>query len=168
MPRSGEEDSSRESLPVRNVRPRDRLGRPLPPGADGVEVPTGPFATTPAAVLEQAQRLLDAGLPFHAHEVLEDQWKVAPAGERDLWRGLAQLAVGITHAARGNRRGAVALLRRGAGLIQPYAEDAPDGLDVSALLGWAEQRAGQLSGADVAGDVASVPQLRGPGGRRSP
>ena len=29
-----------------------------------------------------------------------------PASERDLWRGLAQLAVGTTHAARGNPVGA--------------------------------------------------------------
>ncbi|WP_261993079.1 DUF309 domain-containing protein, partial [Streptomyces sp. adm13(2018)] len=44
-------------------------------------------------------RLLDAGMPFHAHEVFEDAWKSGPASERDLWQGLAQLAVGLTHAA---------------------------------------------------------------------
>ena len=52
-------------------------------------------------------------MPFHAHEVLEDAWKAAPEAERELWRGLAQLAVGLTHAARGNTRGGVALLERG-------------------------------------------------------
>ena len=52
--------------------------------------------------------------PFHAHEVLEAAWKSGPAQERDLWQGLAQIAVGLTHARRGNARGAVALLRRGA------------------------------------------------------
>lgn len=132
-------------------------------------MPTARFVATPAAVLEEAQRLLDAGLPFHAHEVLEDRWKIAPPGERDLWRGLAQLAVGITHAARGNRRGAVALLQRGAGLIRPYTAAAPDGLDVPALLLWAEQRAEQLRGEGGGGsDVVAAPPLRLPRGRRSP
>jgi hypothetical protein len=65
-----------------------------------------------AAVL--ADRLLRDGRPFHAHEVLEAAWKSGPAGQRDLWQGLAQIAVGLTHARRGNARGAVALLRRGA------------------------------------------------------
>ena len=41
-------------------------------------------------------------VPFHAHEALEAMWKCSPANERDLWQGLAQLAVGATHAARGN------------------------------------------------------------------
>ncbi|CAM5400121.1 hypothetical protein SCALM49S_10045 [Streptomyces californicus] len=61
------------------------------------------------------QRLLDEGMPFHAHEVFEDAWKSGPEGERELWRGLAQLAVGLTHAARGNITGGPRLLRRGAG-----------------------------------------------------
>ena len=65
-----------------------------------------------AAVL--ADQLLRDGRPFYAHEVLEAAWKSGPAEERDLWQGLAQIAVGLTHARRGNARGAVALLRRGA------------------------------------------------------
>lgn len=91
---------------------------------------------TPAEALRAAQDLLDAALPFHAHEVLEDAWKGAPQGERQLWRGLAQLAVGSTHAARGNRIGALSLLRRGAAEIEPYVADAPHGIDVAALRRW--------------------------------
>ena len=68
----------------------------------------------PAESLAEAQRLLDGGFPFHAHEVLEGAWKSGPDDERPFWQGLAQLAVGLTHAQRGNRRGAVSLLRRGA------------------------------------------------------
>ena len=84
----------------------------------------------PAAALALAQQLLDAGRPFHAHEVLEDAWKAAPDAERALWKGLAQLAVGVTHARRGNARGAAALLRRGAAAVdgfprRPYGIDAP-------------------------------------------
>jgi len=105
---------------ARNARPRDGLGRPLPRGADGEPpVPDAP-ALAPAAALEAAQRLLDAGRPFHAHEVLEASWKAAPPAERDLWQGLAQLAVGLTHARRGNAAGAAALLRRGATRISAY------------------------------------------------
>ena len=92
---------------------------------------------TPDATIAEAQKLLDAGRPFHAHEVLEDAWKSAPEEERQLWRGLAQLAVGLTHAARGNRTGAATLIERGAGNIAPYAAAPPHGIDVPALVRWA-------------------------------
>ena len=75
-----------------------------------------------AAVL--ADQLLRDGRPFHAHEVLEAAWKSGPAEERDLWQGLAQIAVGLTHARRGNARGAVALLRRGAERVRAYQDGA--------------------------------------------
>jgi hypothetical protein len=110
----------------RNARPRDAYGSPLPrDAADADAEPTMPedIALTPAETLVEAQRLLDADRPFHAHEVLEAAWKSGPEGERDLWQGLAQLAVGLTHARRGNARGAVALLQRGADRIAPYAVD---------------------------------------------
>ena len=70
---------------------------------------------TPAEAADLGGRLLAEGRPFHAHEVFEAAWKSTPAPERELWRGMAQIAVGLTHARRGNTRGAVALLRRGAG-----------------------------------------------------
>ena len=103
---------------ARNARPRDQLGRPLPrsaPGAD--EVPRIPddLQVTPAEAADLGGRLLAEGRPFHAHEVFEAAWKSAPGPERELWRGLAQIAVGLTHARRGNAVGAAALLRRGAG-----------------------------------------------------
>ena len=79
------------------------------------------LALPPDESLAEAQRLLDAGRAFHAHEVLEGTWKAAPEGERELWRGLAQLAVGLTHVRRGNADGAVWLLRRAAERIQGYA-----------------------------------------------
>lgn len=86
---------------ARNARPRDGLGRPLPYGAPGVpRAPEGVVRTAGASV-DEAQELLRAGRPFHAHEVFEDAWKSGPAEQRALWRGLAQTAVGLTHAARG-------------------------------------------------------------------
>lgn len=87
---------------ARNSRPRDGLGRPLPYGRAGVERQPEGVLRAPGQALAEAQRLLDAGRPFHAHEVLEDSWKSAPQPERALWRALAQYAVGLTHAARGN------------------------------------------------------------------
>jgi uncharacterized protein len=102
---------------ARNARPRDELGRPLPRAAPGPQdVPRIPddLIVTPAEAAELGGRLLADGHPFHAHEVFEAAWKSTPAPDRELWRGLAQIAVGLTHARRGNARGAVALLRRGA------------------------------------------------------
>ena len=135
---------------ARNARPRDALGRPLPYGAAGEERPPEGVVRTPERSLAEAQELLDAGRPFHAHEVLEDAWKSAPESERQLWRGLAQLAVGLTHAARGNARGAATLLDRGAENIEPYSGDPPHGIDVAGLAGWGLNEAGVPTAAWVA------------------
>ncbi|MFC4030073.1 DUF309 domain-containing protein [Streptomyces polygonati] len=124
----------------RNARPRDGLGRPLPYGAPAVERAPEGIRRTAEETLTEAQRLLDAGLPFHAHEVLEDRWKTAPADERPLWRALAQLAVGLTHAARGNGAGAAALLERAARGLAPYEDHAPHDIDVAGLVRWLEER----------------------------
>ena len=126
---------------ARNARPRDALGRPLPHGAVGEERAPEGVLRTPERALAEAQELLDAGRPFHAHEVLEDSWKSAPEEERQLWRGLAQLAVGLTHAARGNGTGAATLLDRGAGNVQAYAAAPPHGIDVAGLVAWAREAA---------------------------
>jgi hypothetical protein len=122
---------------ARNARPRDALGRPLPHGAPGEERAPEGVPRTAAEALAEAQRLLDADRPFHAHEVLEDAWKAAPEEERRLWRGLAQLAVGRTHLLRGNAGGAATLLDRGAENVEPYAADRPYGIDVAGLVRWA-------------------------------
>jgi hypothetical protein len=131
---------------ARNARPRDALGRPLPYGAAGEERAPEGVVRTPDRALAEAQELLDAGRPFHAHEVLEDAWKSAPEHERQLWRGLAQLAVGLTHAARGNAHGAATLLDRGAGNVAPYAAAAPHGIAIEGVVAWARERAGEASG----------------------
>lgn len=97
----------------RNARPRDALGRPLPPGSAGVPPLPEDLDPSPAAVVELAGTLLDAGLPFQAHEALEAAWKAAPDAQRPAWQGLAQLAVAVTHARRGNASGAQRLAARG-------------------------------------------------------
>jgi uncharacterized protein len=108
---------------ARNARPRDGLGRPLERGEAGEPTLPDGVVLPPTEALDTAQHMLDSGRPFHAHEVLEASWKAAPPAERDLWQGLAQLAVGLTHARRGNAAGAAALLRRGAGRVARYGTD---------------------------------------------
>ena len=125
------------------ARPRDALGRPLPYGAQGVE-PVSEEPRPPAETLAVARELLDAGRPFSAHEVLEVRWKSGPASERDLWQGLAQLCVGLTHHARGNAVGAARLVERAAGRLEAYAgTDGPTyGLDLAATVACARERTG--------------------------
>jgi len=99
-------------------------------------------------------------MPFHAHEVLEGTWKAAPPAERDLWQGLAQLAVGYTHLLRGNPAGTRTLLLRAQTRIGTYAENPPYGIDVSGLVAWADA---VLAGLAPAPDpqTVPVPRLRG-------
>jgi hypothetical protein len=151
---------------ARNARPRDGLGRPLPYDADGVARQPEGVVRAPEDTVVEAQALLDEGKPFHAHEVFEDAWKSGPDEERALWRGLAQLAVGLTHAARGNVTGGARLLRRGAGGVEEWAlqtgRERPYGMDLAGVAAWARGL-----GDDVergGGDVdarARAPRLRG-------
>ncbi|MBV9794911.1 MAG: DUF309 domain-containing protein [Actinobacteria bacterium] len=137
----------------RNARPRDGLGRPLPRGSLGEERVPDDLVLPPEESLALAQRLLDEGRPFHAHEVLEASWKAAPEGERDFWQGLAQLAVGLTHARRGNAAGAVTLLRRAAARIRPYTGTDPHGVPVTTLADAAEALAAHIE----SGGLDAVP-----------
>ncbi len=136
-------DRDTEGRP-RNARPRDALGRPLGRGAAGEPRVADDLVLAPAATLAEAQRLIDADRPFHAHEVLEARWKASPDAERDLWQGLAQIAVGITHAQRGNALGAIALLRRGADRVRPYLADSAHGVDTAAAVRAAEDLADRI------------------------
>jgi predicted metal-dependent hydrolase len=103
--------------------------------------PEPEVALPPEQALDRARVLLAQGRPFAAHEVLEARWKDAPEHERDLWQGLAQLCVGLTHAARGNRAGAQRLLARGAERLERYAGSPGPryGLEPGALAAWARQ-----------------------------
>ncbi|WP_300611323.1 DUF309 domain-containing protein [Trebonia sp.] len=85
------------------------------------------LTVTPAEAAALGGSLLANDRPFHAHEVFEAAWKSSAGPDRELWRGLAQIAVGLTHARRGNARGAVALLRRGARRVGDYAGSSPPG-----------------------------------------
>ncbi|WP_346349096.1 DUF309 domain-containing protein [Rhizohabitans arisaemae] len=116
-------------------------------------MPTTPddYTPGPEEALAEAQRLIDAGRPFHAHEVLEARWKCAPDAERELWQGLAQLAVGLTHIQRGNLKGAAALLRRGSLRVESSRE--PYGVDVPRLVRRARELIDRLEGGEIPADL---------------
>ena len=155
-------------------RPRDSLGRPLPRGAergsavaqDGAVTQDGAVAREPESVVRtapetiaRARELLDANLPFNAHDVFEAAWKNGPPPERDLWQGLAQLCVAMTHVARGNPSGARALFVRGADRLRRYSAGGLDthGLDLAAVVTWAES-AGVLDDDDLPATGLPLPR----------
>ena len=113
----------------------------MPYGAAGVE-PISEELLRPEATLAYARALLDEGRPFAAHEALEVRWKSCPDEERELWQGLAQLCVGLTHRARGNAVGASRLVERAADRLQAYEQTSGPtyGLDLAALIACARVR----------------------------
>lgn len=139
-PDPGQRDRNEQGR-AQQARPRDELGRPLPYGAEGVE-PISEEPLAPEATLAYARRLLDDGRPFAAHEALEVRWKSCPDQERELWQGLAQLCVGLTHHERGNAVGASRLVERAAGRLNAYAHTGGPtyGLDLTGLVACARSR----------------------------
>lgn len=150
---------------ARNARPRDAAGRPLPRGAAGVERVPEDLVLEPDDAVAEAQRLLDEGLPFQAHEILEGVWKAAGPETRELWRALAQVAVGLTHAQRGNARGAVSLLERGADGVRRWRVGAtvpiPAGLDLDAVCRHADDLVDRIGTGGEASAEGLRPRLRG-------
>jgi predicted metal-dependent hydrolase len=112
----------------------------VPAGSPEAVEPVPEAALPPAQALALARELLAQGRPFFAHDVLEARWKVAPAAERDLWQGLAQVCVGLTHLQRGNPVGGVRLLRRGADRLADWTGPAYD-VDVAAVVAAAREHA---------------------------
>lgn len=145
----------------RSSRPRDALGRPLPPGSPGVPRIPDDLELAPADTLTYAQDLLDRGLAFNAHEVLEAAWKNGPDAEKPLWQGLAQLAVGVTHVQRGNLTGAVTLLRRGSMRLSGVDRPAPYAVDVDGLIDYAATLIGDLAAGIEIAPKRLCPRLTG-------
>jgi uncharacterized protein len=114
-------------------RPRDRLGRPLPWGADG-ELELEDFdAMTVAENHEIARRHARGGRWFPAHEAWETAWKQSrDTEEAEFFKGLAQMGAGYVHLLRGNAHGAATLLRRAAKRIGGYG-DGTRGLSTRSL-----------------------------------
>ena len=104
-------------------RPRDRLGRPLPWGAEG-DLELEDFdALSLDENHELARSHARAGRWFAAHEAWETAWKQArDTEEAELFKGLSQMGAGYVHLLRGNAHGASTLLRRAARRIGSYAD----------------------------------------------
>jgi predicted metal-dependent hydrolase len=134
------------------MRARDALGRPVPAGSPDAVEPVPEEALPPYDAVRRARELLEAGRAFSAHEVLEASWKAAPPQERDLWQGLAQVCVGLTHLQRGNPVGATRLLRRGAGRLT--SRPAAYGVDVSRVAVDALRLAEQIEAGATSGTVS--------------
>ena len=115
------------------MRARDAAGRPVPAGSPDAVEPVPEAALPPEQALALARDLLSRGRPFFAHDVLEARWKAAPPQERDLWQGLAQVCVGLTHLQRDNAVGAARLLRRGAGRLDGWSGPSYD-VDVPGVV----------------------------------
>jgi hypothetical protein len=142
-------DRDREAQGRRRYRgPRDRTGRPLPRGsADelGGRVEPEKVVRSPGEAFEQGVRLFDEERFFEAHEFFEYIWNCdeTDAGDRDFWRGVAQVAVGFCHAQRGNPRGAVTTLERAASHLERYPR-AHHGVDTGALAASARRVASEI------------------------
>jgi predicted metal-dependent hydrolase len=115
------------------MRARDAAGRPVPAGSPDAVEPVPEQALPPDEAVALARDLLARGRPFFAHDVLEARWKVAPQEERDLWQGLAQVCVGLTHLQRENPVGGARLLRRGAGRLAGWSGHSY-GVDVPSVV----------------------------------
>ena len=136
---------------ARNARPRDALGRPLPYGAVGEErAPEGVVRPPDAGRWPRRRRCSTPAARSTPTRCSRTRGSPRPEDERELWRGLAQLAVGLTHALRGNARGAATLLERGARQHRRLPPRQPHGIDVPGL---------------VAVGPASSPRTRGRGVR---
>jgi len=144
VPRDRDRDAEGRA---RQARPRDRLGRPLAYGSEGVE-PVSDQPLPPMDTIAAAHELLAEGRPFSAHEVYEARWKAGPAAERELWQGLAQLCVAITHAERGNRTGALRLIGRARRRLETYAATPEPvyGLDLGQVIEWIRTREAESAG----------------------
>jgi hypothetical protein len=93
--------------------------------------------------LAEGLELMRAERWFDAHEALEDEWRVAPAPERDFLQGLVHVTVAWHHASRGNAPGASRQLVKASRRLGPYAP-RHRGVDVDAVLGQVEAAAARV------------------------
>jgi uncharacterized protein len=87
--------------------------------------------------IRAALQLVREGDGFAAHEVLEDLWRAAEPGERDLYQGLVHVAVATYQEQRGNAVGRGRQLEKARRRLAPYAPGY-QGLDIAALRSWCE------------------------------
>lgn len=120
------------------ARPRDRTGRPLPYGTTGVATVEAAEPATVEEALALGVRRWDEQRYFEAHELLEHAWKHAQGDDRELWKGVIQVAVAAVHLQRGNPVGARRLLDRALGRLAPLPE-VHRGVDLARLRAVADR-----------------------------
>lgn len=107
---------------------------------------------TPPLEADAADRLFREGVAlfnaaryWHAHEAWETLWRAAPEDQRDFYQGLIQVAAGLLHMQRRNRRGAVNKLSEGLARLRRY-EPTHHGVFVNELIGKADRILADLGG----------------------
>jgi uncharacterized protein len=112
------------------------------PTAQAEQRPRGRTPSLPPAEADEVFRrgvaLFNGVRYWHAHEAWETLWRAAPDEERDFYQGLIQLAAGLLHLQRRNRRGARNKLSEGVAKLKPY-QPAHRGIFVNELIGRAER-----------------------------
>lgn len=130
-------------------RPRDDLGRPQPWDAENT-LHLEDYDNLP---IEENHRLgrehFNAGRFFPAHEAWETAWKQArETDDAEFFKGLSQLGAAYVHLLRGNRHGAMTLLRRASGRVGRYPVGHL-GVDTAAVKARAETDAEAIQRGDV-------------------
>ena len=83
--------------------------------------------------LQEGLELIRKGAYFEAHEELEDEWRTAPASERDFLQGLVHVSVAWLHAERGNRNGCERQLAKADRRLAAY-RPGHRGVDIDVVL----------------------------------
>lgn len=98
--------------------------------------------------LDEGLQLIRQGAYFEAHEELEDEWRDAPATERDFLQGLVHVAVAWLHAERGNRNGCERQLAKAERRLGGY-RPSHRGVDIEDVLGQIERAQRRLAAGDL-------------------
>jgi predicted metal-dependent hydrolase len=72
------------------------------------------------ATLQTALKMFNGGDYFACHELLEVLWLDEHDPQRELYKGILQIGIGLLHLQRGNVSGARRLLLNGSRLIEPF------------------------------------------------
>ena len=131
-----------------SMRARDALGRIVPDGSpDAVEPVSEEALPAPGRRWRSPRSCLTRAARSPRTRCSKRSGRPALPANGTTAQGLAQLCVGVTHLQRGNREGAVTLLRRGAGHL------------TGRLAAWGQAEADRLAAADPSEPVP-LPVLR--------
>ena len=84
------------------------------------------------ATLQAAINRFNAGDYYVCHEFLEALWLDEHDPQRELYKGILQIGIGLLHLQRGNVNGARRLLLNGSRLVEPFTP-ALFGIDLITL-----------------------------------